>query len=81
MLDLGRATGLLVQWCNWVSQGTVRLDQGRQAARCHMRALCTGWPARQGTPYRLLIPEPYRVSRSMPSWSGRVRARGWLQIL
>jgi recombination protein RecA len=37
LLDLGLATGLLAQRGGWVSYGTVRLGQGRQAARHHLR--------------------------------------------
>jgi recombination protein RecA len=37
LLDLGLETGLLAQRGGWVAYGTVRLGQGRQAARRHLR--------------------------------------------
>jgi recombination protein RecA len=37
LLDLGLDAGLLAQRSGWVAYGTVRLGQGRQAARRHLR--------------------------------------------
>jgi recombination protein RecA len=37
LLDLGLEVGLLAQRGGWVAYGTVRLGQGRQAARRHLR--------------------------------------------
>jgi len=38
LVDLGLEAGLLAQRGGWVGYGTVRLGQGRQAARRHLRA-------------------------------------------
>ncbi len=38
LLDLGLNAGILAQRGGWVAYGTVRLGQGRQAARRHLRA-------------------------------------------